>query len=322
MTEVLHSIIGNSCKVTGVYIDDNGTFPLSMLNLHRENELSLKRKKVNYNINITVAGNTKTISINTNYNTSIYNIYMILGEILRFENLFEGCFFNITSFKLNEKEYLNTIDKYILSYFKSNKTYTRFNFSYSNNEYRRLYFKWKKLEKNLNIIHPVFLFSTFIKGMTADVNMAQLLQVFEPIAEKLHHEGKIVLTKQPFITFSEKCPSCGTLVSKSVPNKSLYFSDKLKPVMDRYGKDIFKGDSNKKIIEKAIGIRNKVDHVKATRKKVMSGGQCGFYIQKFSLLYRYIILLELELEETELNKKIVEWTKQYNNQFPNLRIKY
>ena len=82
----------------------------------------------------------------------------------------------------------------------------------------------------------------------------------------------------------------------------------------------FKGDSKTKLIAKAVKVRNKVDHVNAKTVNVMSGKQCGFYIYKFSLLYRYIMLQEIGIEDKIINLYINEWIENFNNQYPQLRV--
>ena len=150
--------------------------------------------------------------------------------------------------------------------------------------------------------------------------MALLLETFEPIAEDLHNRGIITLVKPPTRTYTNRCKYCGSLVSKNVPNKTLEFKDKLQPMIKKYGKIIFKGDAKTKLIARSVKIRNKVDHVNANTENAMNGKQCGFYIYKFSLMYRYIMLREIGVEDKNVNPYISEWVENFNGKYPQLRV--
>lgn len=113
---------------------------------------------------------------------------------------------------------------------------------------------------------------------------------------------------------------CNRVVSRTVKNKDLKFKDMLEPLLKKYGKAIFKGDSKTKLIAKAVNIRNKVDHVGANTENAMNGKQCGFYIYKFSLMYRYIMLQEIGVEAEKINPYIIEWVENFNMEFTRLRV--
>lgn len=189
-----------------------------------------------------------------------------------------------------------------------------------NCRYGKLYRNWLKEEKKNKIIHPVFLYSTYLEGMPVDIRMALLLETFEPIAEDLYNRGIITLVKPPTKTYTNRCKQCGSSVSRTVPNRELEFKDRLKPLLKKYGKIIFKGDAKTKLITKAVKIRNKVDHVNANTENAMNGKQCGFYIYKFSLLYRYIMLQEIGVESENINPFIIQWVEYFNREYPQLRV--
>ena len=157
--------------------------------------------------------------------------------------------------------------------------------------------------------------------MPVDLKMALLLEVFEPIANTLAEKGEIVLKKNPYKTVSAVCTNCGKTVSKQIRNKELSLSDRLKELMKVYGKKIFVGDSNAKIIKKAVINRNKIDHVNKKNSNGLDGAQCGFYLMKFSVLYRMIVLDELDMVDESINQSVTEWINQINESFPCLRIK-
>lgn len=311
MKKEFGELFSNTCTIIGEYEINTP----SMMLLKRINKLNLKKNNINYHIEISALAYQKKIVVNTEPDANFCEIFKIVTEILRFENIFEGCFYKIVSYKFAENEYIEKIKKYLLSYFESSYSFTPFPFQYNDKDYRKLFFKWKKLKQDWGIIHSMFLYSTYTKGITSDIKMALLLEVFEPIAEQLYTEGEIVLKKAPYKTFSERCTNCGNIVTKTVVNKSLYFADKLKPVITKFGCEIFQKENIDKLIEYSVGVRNKVDHVKKTSNKCMSGKQCGFYLYKFSLLYRFIVLKRLGIHELQLKPTIISWRERFDKKY-------
>jgi hypothetical protein len=74
------------------------------------------------------------------------------------------------------------------------------------------------------------------------------------------------------------------------------------------------------LIAKSVKVRNKVDDVNANIENAMNGKQCGFYIYKFSLLYRYIILQEKGIEDKVINPYIAEWVENFYKEYSQLRV--
>ena len=79
-------------------------------------------------------------------------------------------------------------------------------------------------------------------------------------------------------------------------------------------------DAKTKLIARSVKIRNKVDHVNANTENAMNGKQCGFYIYKFSLMYRYIMLKEIGAEDKDIIPYISEWVEHFNEKYPQLRV--
>lgn len=323
MSEWIGDIKCHRCCYLGEYddkTDDKKRYMPTMLMRYRENSISLKRKNIKYKIKVVLTANRKKIEVLSEPHSTIDAMSSIIHEILRFENLFEGLFFPLVSFMADETDYTKEIQQKQLDYYKSQKQYAYIPIIFENQQYRKLYMKWLKVEKKNKIIHPVFLYSAYLEGMPVDVRMALLLETFEPIAEDLHNRGIITLVKPPTITFTNRCKNCGSSVSRTLPNKMLEFKDKLQPLIKKYGKIIFKGDAKTKLIARSVKIRNKVDHVNANTENAMNGKQCGFYIYKFSLMYRYIMLQKIGVEDKNINPYIFEWVENFNREYPQLRV--
>jgi hypothetical protein len=267
-----------------------------------------------------LTANRKKIEVLSEPHSTIDAMSSIIHEILRFENLFEGLFFPLVSFMADETDYTKEIRQKQLDYYKSQKQYAYIPIAFEDQQYRKLYMKWLRVEKKNKIIHPVFLYSAYLEGMPVDIRMALLLETFEPIAQDLNNRGIITLVKPPTRTFTNRCKYCGKPVSRTVRNRELEFKDKLQPLIKKYGKTIFKGDAKTKLIARSIKIRNKVDHVNANTENAMNGKQCGFYIYKFSLMYRYIMLWEIGVEDKDINPYISEWVEHFNEKYPQLRV--
>ena len=323
MSEWIDGVECHHCIYLGEYddkTDDQKRYMQTMLMRYRENNISLKRNNITYNIRTVLTANRKKVEIEASSVSTVDAILHIIHEILRFENLFEGLFFPLISFVADETDYTQKVKQKQLGYFKSQKRYTYVPIDVDDRKYGKLYRNWLKVEKKNKIIHPVFLYSVYLEGMPVDIRMALLLETFEPIAEDLHNRRIITLVKSPTKTYTNRCKQCGSSVSRTVPNRKLEFKDKLQPLLKKYGRIIFKGDSKTKLIAKSVKVRNKVDHVNANTENAMNGKQCGFYIYKFSLMYRYIMLQEIGVEDKNINSYIFEWVESFNEKYPQLRV--
>ncbi|MCM1088612.1 MAG: hypothetical protein NC419_10670, partial [Muribaculaceae bacterium] len=97
--------------------------------------------------------------------------------------------------------------------------------------------------------------------------------------------------------------------------------DRIESVIKVYGIDIFEKDDINTILKKTVNTRNKMLHINANKKNVMTGGQCGFYIRKYVELYRVVVFSELKLWNTNMEKELIDAINLYNDDFPKLRIK-
>lgn len=243
-------------------------------------------------------------------------------EILKYENLFDGRFYTTTELKLDGMDIAAIITQEWLAYFESKKSYTYICLRYDDDaEYKSLFQQWNEMCDNLGIIHQMYLYSCYSSDITPDVKLALLLQTFEPIADMLYDNGKISLSKMPYITKSIECDNCGHIVSANIKNKEIHFSDRIKAIINKYGVGIFDGDNKEIVIEKAVNLRNKVVHLDCQQTDVLSGKESGVYIYKFSLLYRNIILNELGLESSGYNAVIENWIRNFEREFSHYMIK-
>ena len=314
-------IIGETLVWKGEFDLGNNFIP-EIICTNRKNEFSVSKGDSSINIELTAKANTKEVSLTANENIAYENLEKVLFQLLKYENLFDGRFYTATELKLDGMDITAVISSKWLSYFKSKKSYTYICLKYDDDaEYKSLFQQWNEMCDNLGIIHQMYLYSCYSSDITPDVKLALLLQTFEPIADMLYDNGKISLSKMPYITKSIECDHCGQVVSVNIKNKGVHFLDRIKAIIDKYGAGIFDDDNKEVMIEKAVNLRNKVVHLDCQQTDVLSGEESGVYIYKFSLLYRNIILNELGLESSGYNAVIENWIRNFDREYIRYRIK-
>lgn len=254
-----------------------------------------------------------TISSKSKFNYYDYSYY--LYELLRYENIFDGRFYHQYNLYLDDKK-IDDLNKDDLPYYRSKQKYLFIGIIYDNHEeYKSLFLKWLEISKKYSIIHQMFLYACYANDITPDVKLALLLQTFEPIANMLHEEKKIQLIKQPTITIFNKCDICNNIISIQKKNNKLYFSDRLNTILEKYGNQLFKLEDREMLVDKAVKTRNKIVHLDTSVENTMKGEESGVYLYKFALLYRIIILKELDLDEEVYNNVVNDWATQFDNKY-------
>ena len=157
------------------------------------------------------------------------NLEKVLFELLKYENIFDSRFYTTTELELDGIDITANIFQEGLTYFKSKNFYTYISLKYDDNaEYKSLFQQWNGMCDNLGIVHQMYLYSWYSSDITPDVRLALLLQIFESIIDMLYDNGKISLSKMPYITTSEECNNCGHIVSVNIKNKYVHFQIVLK----------------------------------------------------------------------------------------------
>lgn len=307
----IQEIIGRECKVIA-----NSNVTMTMFGFHRENHFTLQRNNVKYDISIKAFCNKKDITILLDRDVNIETFYNIVTEIFRFENVFEGRFFKISSFKIDNQEYIKGASKYLLKYFQSNNVFVRIELELTDKEYKKLFLKFTKAVNKNILRYNAYLYAAYSKELTPDLRIAILIQVFEPIAKEMEKSKKIQIVKSN----EPKMHTC-RYCEKTIPIKEkITLNDCLSALIKNYGKDVFKGDAKAKIIKRTVNLRNRIDHVNPNKKNYLSGGQSGFYIRKYELLFRLITIREIGIEYDKIQKSVCQSINSLNKQYPMLRI--
>ncbi|MDX8420048.1 hypothetical protein MOZ60_08055 [Stecheria sp. CLA-KB-P133] len=133
-----------------------------------------------------------------------------------------------------------------------------------------LFSKWQQLLDELGIIHQMYLYSICKSEMPIDIRAAFIVEMAEPLLELLQIYNVIDHRKYP------------------------HLKDKLKAVVDCYGKDIFSDEMKNwydDFLQSAVNTRVNIMHVKREQRTQAFGGkQCAAFMKKFSLMYRVILL--------------------------------
>ena len=151
-----------------------------------------------------------------------------------------------------------------------------------------------------------------------------ILQCIEGVGDKhytidelcdiLNKKGKISLPKKIPVVNKKVCTNCNNEITISY-EKEIDFKHKLKAIIDTYGTYIFANEAKDKLLDKAVNTRNKIVHLNAGKKNTMSGAESGFYLYKFELLYRIIVLSELGFEENVYLDTFIEWVKDFDKRY-------
>ena len=306
------------CEITGVYRDSRGENPNRFLFLYRKNEIKYSENGNEFEVAVETRDFTKELAIKAKTPVPFRDVLHVLLEVIRFENLFDGRFYPFSSFKVDNVERIETIKWGMLAYLQSVCEYSCFRLIIENSEYLDLFKQWIEYSKKYNFVNQVFLYSTYTNGMPVDMRLEHLLEVFEPLESKLHHSGKIQRPKQQPKKEERLCPNCG-LSFVELNNAPYTLHDRISTIVDNFGAIIFNGDNVPEIISRAKNTRDMVAHV-ARKNAVLSSDSCAFYLQKFSLLYRYIVLREIGLETSVFDDEVQSLTESLNHDLSQWRI--
>ena len=314
MEKVLDNIKCSSCIFTCEFrgLSKNDVPPLYF----KERRFSVNVLGDEYEINTSVKWTIKKITITAKNRTAFSHIYSAALNLMRLDSFLEGKFFSWKSCKIDGNEYIEEIRDKILPYLESNISYSMLSIDIDDEQYSRLYSNWAICyNRNINL-NQLFLYAAFTRGMTSDVRMALMLQIFEPLESNLFHEGKInrEITEQ---SETYTCPCCGHVFNQ------LTLEERLRTLIINYGQNIFKGDNTEMVIKRSKETRNMIGHAKSEKDvkgRIFSSCECGFYLQKFSMLFRYIILLELGINQELLDAAVYKAIDSLNKEFPQCKI--
>ena len=155
-----------------------------------------------------------------------------------------------------------------------------------------VYEKWDQLLEKMDITYQIFLYALSDNRNTVDVNFAFLAELAEPFVELIKENTVYCQSLTP----GER----GTTLKMCIES-----------IITHYGSDIYSSeleDHYSDFLDNVVGSRVRIMHIKKKQKKYFDGKACNRYSQKFSLLYRRILLELLGIPynnyETSLKKAI------------------
>lgn len=300
------------------YIGQYETKGLPLYDIQRQ--WTLQRSKIKYNIEIMTVMNWKSVTIKMSTPVLLSKVHELLCKILRYECLFDGRFFKMQKYEIDNIDITGEKRKSMLSYYEGEKAYTKLSQPMNDTIYKRGFCAWERFNKKLFSMNQMFYYIGFGNGMTADLRLALFAEIFEPLSEHLESLQKVQIncSQQPRQR-NVRCPKCDFGFKISIQNRPS-LRDKIESVIRAYSLRIFDGDDVPEILKRTVNTRNKMLHVKM-KKDILTGGLCGFYIRKYVELYRTAILSELKLWNSDMENDLMIAIERYNSEFPQLRIK-
>lgn len=146
-----------------------------------------------------------------------------------------------------------------------------------------------------------------------------LIECYEALGRKL--EKLHILSVAPETNTSRQvtCSNCGGSHSIPIRGKKT-LACYVSALVEKYGKPVFLTEFRRRrsLIARMIKTRNKVFHVNPKQKKVLKGGQCGFYAVKLEWMFRYIIWILMGYNQAKLDAVISKEVMKFESDFKNL----
>lgn len=269
--------------------------------------IKFKKEGIQIHIEVSLSIFIKRIIVRCNVPTTFEKIFNYFGSVRRYEYLFDGTFYQTESSCIDGVDITEIIKKYEVGYFRYSRTSYRIQLELTDKDYTRGFRQWLVLEKQLGIINQMMLYANNIPDLTADLRLAMMSEVYEPLAKYLEKKKIINIQREPAITRKVECNNCQNTVAIKISGKKT-FSSCLLAILDKYGKPIFKTEfrRRKSLIKRIVKTRNKMFHVNKKQKEVLKGYNSGFYVIKMELLYRYILLLLIGIEQGKMDESVSE----------------
>lgn len=159
-----------------------------------------------------------------------------------------------------------------------------------------VFLKWIKMLEELDIVHPMVLYSMADTGMPIDCKTAFIIESFESLAELIKKYNK-------------------SFAKPSYKRGESLLQECLCAIIKLYGEDIFQKEINTDL-ERFTYIlkdsRNRMAHIKSKQGKYyLNGSESILYAVKLSFLYRHILLTLLEVDynfyKSQITKLVNDW---------------
>lgn len=120
-----------------------------LLSYNIQREWALQREKIKYNVEIMTVMNRKSIIITMSAPVLLSKVHELLCKILRYECLFDGRFFKMQKYEIDNLDITAEMRKSMLSYYEGEKAYTKFSQPMNDTIYKRGFCAWERFNKKL-----------------------------------------------------------------------------------------------------------------------------------------------------------------------------
>ena len=258
------------------------------------------KKNVNIQICIEQFG-TRKITISSDEDISVFDLYAILTKVERLLMLLDGVFITLSEIQLSKSKTKDDVRlrscadhllKQRLSYFKSadfcNYSVDKL-LDFEDVFTEDLFYKWEELLDELDVVSQMYLYAISDNRMPVDIKSAFLIELAEPLVEIVKQHTKFYTSLNP--------GSRGTSLKNC-----------LDALISKYGVDIFKSelsDDYEKILTVMVNSRVRIMHIKRKQSGIYFNGlESVLYALKMSLLYRKIIFEILDIDEKDYKEKM------------------
>ncbi len=284
-----------------------------------EKTLKLQRNHIMYSINIVYLHNEKHIEIKCNDFVELKILYHWIGEIRRFEYLFDGAFYILQSCIIDNENITDIIRKIEVGYFQNEKNLRKIPLELDDNSYKTYFLRWLKQEQKLGIINQMVLYANNINGLPVDVRISMLAECYEALAKQLEKKKLMTIKPERDTNRQVQCSNCNQTYSITIKGKKT-LACCLLAILEQFGKPIFITEYRRKrsLVAHIVKTRNKVFHVNGRLKKTLKGTYSAFYAIKMDWLYRYIVLILIGINREQLDKLMKKQILDFEKQYPNL----
>ncbi len=250
-----------------------------------------------FSVTISQEAPYRSIEIRSKTPTKAKQLWETLLRITRFCMLFDGEFLKLVSseFQLKNRK-TEWSDKIAQEYSKRRLPYySSANFTTGSSFICPLRCisdvslnKWIEVENKLQLIHPMALYGMSRLEIPADIRVAILIEIFEPLFHKLTNQGE---------------------------DSKVYLQKILENIIIEYGKDIFSIET-KKDISRFTSIlkesRHRIFHINMDIHYFLNGSESILYAVKLSMLYRKVLLDFIGIDYTIYSEKLKAIVSRWN----------
>lgn len=284
-----------------------------------KSSFAFQRNHVIYSVEVSVIQTEKCITIKSQVPVQFESLYLYAGDVRRYEYLFDGVFYVTNKCLADGNEVTEAIKSVELGYFQSARSKHKIPLELDDKEYKKYFLKWIKLQNDLGIINQMMLFANGVNGLTADVRISMLIECYEALGRKLEKLHILFVAPEPSTFRQVSCSNCGGSHSIPIRGKKT-LACYVNALIEKYGKPVFSTEFRRRrsLIAHMIKTRNKVFHVNPKQKKVLKGGQCGFYAVKLEWMFRYIIWILMGYDQAKLDAVILKEVMNFESDFIDL----